>query len=195
MKNKELWRTVKFALFSASAGIIETLAMILCEEVIQIPGHYICYTIALVLSVLWNFTLNRKFTFKSAENVPKAMFLVFLFYLPFAPFTIWTEHYLADRCGWNEYLVLAINMALNLVLEYLWDAKVVYRNSTDTNDLAKKQAETEAAEAAKACRKRALYFRAAWSRAALRVLGKHLRIYFFFTRSMVRIFLMLYCEY
>lgn len=150
MKNKELWRTVKFALFSASAGIIETLAMILCEEVIKIPGHYICYTVALVLSVLWNFTLNRKYTFKSAENVPKAMFLVFLFYVPFAPFTIWTEHYLADRCGWNEYLVLAINMALNLVLEYLWDAKVVYRNSTDTNDLAKKQAEKETAEEAKA---------------------------------------------
>ena len=88
MKNKELARTLKFILFSASAGIIETVAMILCEEVIKIPGHYVCYTIALVLSVLWNFTFNRKFTFQSAENVPKAMFLVFLFYIPFAPFTI-----------------------------------------------------------------------------------------------------------
>ena len=144
MKNKELARTLKFILFSASAGIIETVAMILCEEVIKIPGHYVCYTIALVLSVLWNFTFNRKFTFQSAANVPKAMFMVFLFYVPFAPFTIWLEHVLADTRGWNEYLVLAINMALNLSLEYLWDNNVVYRNSKDTNERAMKQAEKEA---------------------------------------------------
>ena len=143
MKNKELKRTLKFILFSASAGIIETVAMILCEEVIKIPGHYVCYTIALVLSVLWNFTFNRRFTFQSAANVPKAMLLVFLFYVPFAPFTIWLEHVLADVHGWNEYIVLAINMALNLSLEYLWDNNVVYRNSKDTNDRAKKQAEKE----------------------------------------------------
>lgn len=147
MKNKELARTIKFVLFSASAGIIETLAMILCEEVIKIPGHYVCYTIALVLSVLWNFTFNRKFTFQSAENVPKAMLLVFLFYIPFAPFTIWMEYFLGDVHGWNEYLVLAINMALNLSLEYLWDSKVVYRNSKDTNDIAKRKAAKEAAKA------------------------------------------------
>lgn len=139
MKNKELVRTLKFVLFSASAGIIETLAMILCEEVIKIPGHYVCYTIALVLSVLWNFTFNKKFTFKSAANVPKAMLLVFLFYVPFAPLSIWLEHILADVNGWNEYVVLAINMALNLSLEYLWDSKVVYRDSMDTNDVAEKQ--------------------------------------------------------
>lgn len=143
MEKKEVWRVVKFALFSASAGIIETVAMILCEEVIEIPWHYVCYTIALVLSVLWNFTFNRKFTFKSAENVPKAMLLVFLFYVPFAPFTIWLEHILADVNGWNEYVVLAINMALNLSLEYLWDSKVVYRNTIDTNDIAMKEKEKE----------------------------------------------------
>ena len=145
-KKKEVWRAVKFALFSASAGIIETVSMILCEEVIKIPGHYVCYTIALVLSVLWNFTFNRKFTFQSAANVPKAMLLVFLFYIPFAPFTIWLEHILADVNGWNEYVVLAINMALNLSLEYLWDSKVVYKGQMDNNDLAKKQQEKEAAE-------------------------------------------------
>ncbi len=142
-KKKETARVLKFVLFSASAGIIETVAMILCEEVIKIPGHWVCYTIALVLSVLWNFTFNRKFTFQSAENVPKAMLLVFLFYVPFAPFTIWNEHFLADIHGWNEYAVLAINMALNLSLEYLWDNFVVYRNSKDTNDIAKKKQEKE----------------------------------------------------
>ena len=148
MKNKELIRTVKFVLFSASAGVIETLAMILCEEVIKIPGHYVCYTIALVLSVLWNFTFNRRFTFQSAANVPKAMLLVFLFYVPFAPFSIWLEHLLADVNGWNEYVMLAINMILNLVLEYLWDNFVVYRDSKDTNELARKKntEETESGE-------------------------------------------------
>ena len=139
MKKKETLRVIKFVLFSASAGIIETVAMVLCEEVIKIPGHYVCYTIALVPSVLWNFTFNRKFTFQSAENVPKAMALVFLFYIPFAPFTIWLQHILADVNGWNEYVVLAINMALNLSLEYLWDSKVVYRKSMDTNSIAKKK--------------------------------------------------------
>lgn len=145
-KKKETARVIKFILFSASAGIIETVAMILCEEIIKIPGHWVCYTIALVLSVLWNFTFNRKFTFQSAENVPKAMLLVFLFYVPFAPFTIWNGHFLADTHGWNEYAVLAINMALNLTLEYLWDNFVVYRHSKDTNDIAKKKLEKETNE-------------------------------------------------
>ena len=144
MEKKEALRALKFVLFSASAGIVEAVAMVLCEEVIKIPGHYVCYTIALVLSVLWNFTFNRKFTFQSAENVPKAMALVFLFYVPFAPFTIWLQHLLSDVNSWNEYVVLAINMALNLSLEYLWDAKVVYRKTMDTNEIAKrKQAKEE----------------------------------------------------
>lgn len=138
-KKKERIRVLKFVLFSASAGIIETLGMMLTEEIIKIPYHYVCYTIALVMSVLWNFTFNRKFTFQSAKNVPKAMLLVFLFYVPFAPFTIWLTHILADVNGWNEYLVLAINMGLNLSLEYLWDSKVVYKDSMDTNERAKKQ--------------------------------------------------------
>lgn len=144
MEKKEALRALKFVLFSASAGIVEAVAMVLCEEVIKIPGHYVCYTIALVLSVLWNFTFNRKFTFQSAENVPKAMALVFLFYVPFAPFTIWLQHLLSDVNSWNEYVVLAINMALNLTLEYLWDSKVVYRKTMDTNEIAKrKQAKEE----------------------------------------------------
>ena len=67
------------------------------------------------------------------------MLLVFLFYVPFAPFTIWNEHFLADTHGWNEYAVLAINMVLNLTLEYLWDNFVVYRNSKDTNNIAQKK--------------------------------------------------------
>ena len=146
MKNKREWgRVLKFTLFSISAGAIEMASFALLNELLH-GSYWPCYLIALTLSVLWNFTLNRKFTFQSAENVPKAMLLVFLFYVPFAPFTIWNEHFLADTHGWNEYAVLAINMALNLTLEYLWDNFVVYRHSKDTNDIAKKKLEKETNE-------------------------------------------------
>ena len=134
----EALRMVKFVLFSASAGIIQVVSFELLSKALKLP-YWGSYLTALCLSVLWNFTFNRKFTFQSAANVPRAMLLVFLFYVPFAPFTIWNEHFLADTHGWNEYAVLAINMALNLSLEYLWDNFVVYRNSKDTNDIAKKK--------------------------------------------------------
>lgn len=141
MEKKELLRTLKFVLFSASAGIVQTLTMILCEEVIKIPIHWVCYLIALVLSVLWNFTFNRRFTFQSAGNVPRAMGLVFLFYVFFAPASTLLTNFLADKKGWNEYVVLAICMVINLVLEYLWQNNVVFRNEKDTNALAKRQEE------------------------------------------------------
>ena len=82
--NKELLRTVKFVLFSASAGIIQIASFSLFEEALHLT-HWISYLLSLVLSVLWNFTLNRKFTFQSASNVPVAMAKVALFYLLFTP--------------------------------------------------------------------------------------------------------------
>ena len=132
-KKKEIWRVVKFVLFSASAGIIETVAMILCEEVLKIPGHWVCYTIALVLSVLWNFTFNRKFTFKDAGNVPKAMLLAFLFYVPFYPFQTWYVHtiksLLVDAIGVDGAGIIAEGtvMIINFALEFMWQKFVVFR--------------------------------------------------------------------
>jgi len=137
MKNKELARTLKFVLFSASAGLIEAGVFALMNEVLKL-SYWPCYLTALVCSVVWNFTFNRKFTFQSAENVPKAMLLVFAFYVVFAPASTLLGNYLAETLGWNEYLVTGINMALNLVTEYLYDRFVVYRNSIDTNERAKK---------------------------------------------------------
>lgn len=130
MENKEFLRTVKFFLFSVSAGVIEMGSFALMNELLQWK-YWLSYLIALVLSVLWNFTFNKKFTFKSAENVPKAMALVFSFYLVFTPLSTLLEHYLTSL-AWNEYLVTLINMVLNLVLEYFYDRYVVYRNSVDT---------------------------------------------------------------
>jgi len=143
-KRKELLRTVKFFLFSTSAGIIQMSSFALLNELTAAP-YWLSYLIALVLSVLWNFTLNRRFTFQSANNVPKAMLLVFLYYCVFTPASTWLEHLLADTLGWNEYLVTLINMCLNLVTEFLFQRFVVFRDSIDTNDIAKKKAEkTEA---------------------------------------------------
>ena len=150
MKNKkELWRVIKFVLFSASAGIIEIASFSLLNEFTSWP-YWPCYLIALVLSVLWNFTLNRRFTFRSANNVPLAMLLVALYYAVFTPLSTWLGSYLAETLGWNEYLVTAINMILNFVTEFLYDTFVVFRGTIDTNDLAKKQLEKEAAMEAEA---------------------------------------------
>ena len=132
MNKKELWRTVKFVLFSASAGIIQVVSFALLEEVLQLQ-HWLSYLISLVLSVLWNFTLNRKFTFCSAGNVPVAMAKVALFYAVFTPLsTWWTAVLTGEAIGWNEYLVLAITMIANFVLEYLYDRFFVFGKTIDT---------------------------------------------------------------
>ena len=134
---KEFWRAVKFTLFSVSAGIIEMASFVLLNELTS-WSYWPCYLIALVLSVLWNFTLNRKFTFRSANNVPLAMIKVALYYAVFTPLSTVLGNFLAEKLLWNEYLVTAINMVLNFVTEYLYDTFVVFRGSIDTNDVAKK---------------------------------------------------------
>lgn len=129
---KELMRTLKFVLFSASAGIIQVLSFTLLNEVFHL-WYWLSYLVSLVLSVLWNFTLNRKFTFCSANNVPVAMLKVAAFYLVFTPLsTWWTAWLTGEGIGWNEYLVLAITMITNFVTEYLYDRFVVFGGSIDS---------------------------------------------------------------
>ena len=137
-KNHEFWRIVKFVLFSASAGIIEMGVFALLNEWIR-WSYWPCYLIALTVSVVWNFTLNRRFTFRSASKVPRAMALVLLFYCVFTPVTTLLGNYLAETLLWNEYLVTGINMLLNITTEYLYDRFVVLRKSLDTNTPVKKQ--------------------------------------------------------
>ncbi|MBR5741906.1 MAG: GtrA family protein [Firmicutes bacterium] len=144
-KKKELMRTVKFTLFSISAGLIEIGVFTLLNELTNWP-YWPCYLIALVCSVLWNFTLNRKFTFQSANNVPKAMLLVALYYCVFTPVSTRLGNYLAEDLGWNEYIVTGLNMVANFVTEYLFDRFVVFRGSIDTNERARRQKEKENAK-------------------------------------------------
>ena len=146
MKKKKVIRTLKFVIVSASAGLIEIGVFTLMNEFTGLK-YWPCYLTALVASVIWCFTINRRYTFQSTKNVPRAMAMVFAFYLVFTPLSTILGNYLAETLHWNEYLVTAINMALNLSLEYLYDTFVVYRNEMDNNDIAaKKKAKEEAAK-------------------------------------------------
>ena len=130
--SKEAIRFVKFALFSVSAGLIEIGVFTLLNELAHLP-YWISYLVALVCSVVWNFTLNRKFTFKSAANVPVAMFKVACYYAVFTPLSTWLEHVLTMNMGWNEYLVTALNMIINFGTEFLYQRFFVFGKSIDTN--------------------------------------------------------------
>lgn len=131
MKQTKEWvRVLKFVLFSASAGVIQMGSFALLNE---FTGwrYWPCYLISLLLSILWNFTFNRRFTFKSNANITQAMLLVLLFYAFFTPATTVLGDWLAEDLQWNEYAVTIINMLLNLSLEYLYQRFVVYRNRID----------------------------------------------------------------
>ncbi len=135
-KREEMTRTVKFVLFSISAGVVEFGTFTLLDTFTD-WSYWVCYLIALVLSVVWNFTLNREFTFRSANNVPVAMLKVAAYYAVFTPVTTILGNWLTETCGWNGYLVTILNMALNFVTEYLFDRYVVFGKSIDTNERAK----------------------------------------------------------
>ena len=142
-RRREFWRTVKFVLFSISAGIIQFASFALLYNGFQIT-YWISYLVSLILSVIWNFTFNRRFTFKSTAKVPGAMLKVFGYYCVFTPVTTVLGHFLEGSLGWNGDLVTLINMGLNLVTEFLFDKYVVYRGNIDTNDLALKEQEKTA---------------------------------------------------
>lgn len=124
-----LWQAVKFTLFSISAGIIQIGSFALLE--IFIKDYWIPYLTSLILSILWNFTLNRRYTFKSAANVPVAMAKVFGFYLVFTPLSTYLGD-LAEGAGTNDFVILIVTMLANFVLEFLFCKFVVYRGQEDT---------------------------------------------------------------
>ena len=126
---KQLWQAVKFTLFSVSAGIIQVGSFALME--IFIKDYWVPYLVSLVLSIVWNFTLNRRYTFKSAANVPVAMAKVFGFYLVFTPLSTFLGN-LAEGRNVNDFIILAVTMLANFVLEFLFCKFVVYRGQEDT---------------------------------------------------------------
>ena len=156
-KKDNALQAIKFALFSASAGIIQVASFTILNELVVpniniqnetvmkiLSAEYgVCYLVALILSVLWNFTFNRKFTFKSATNIPVAMLKIFGFYCVFTPISTIIGETVMRNTSWEfaEYIVLACTMATNMVTEVLFCRFVVYKDSMNTNDLAKKKEE------------------------------------------------------
>ncbi len=154
-KKDNALQAIKFALFSASAGIIQVVSFTLLNEVVLPNIHIeneavmkvlsaeygVCYLVALLLSVIWNFTFNRKFTFKSATNVPIAMLKILGFYCVFTPISTIIGEAVMRSTSWEfaEYVVLACTMATNMVTEFLFCRFVVYKDSMNTNDLAKEK--------------------------------------------------------
>lgn len=131
----QLWQALKFTLFSMSAGIIQIGSFAILE--IFIKDYWIPYLVSLILSIVWNFTLNRRFTFKSAANIPVAMAKIFGFYLVFTPVSTYLGS-LAEQNGGNDFVILILTMISNFVLEYLFCKFVVYRGQENTLNQDKK---------------------------------------------------------
>lgn len=134
--NKNLWQAVKFTLFSVSAGIIQVLSFALLHDVLGLESYWMSHVPSLVLSVIWNFTFNRRYTFRSDAPLVRSMLLVALFYVVFTPASAWWGT-LLERAGVHAWLIEAINLLANFVLEFLYQRFIVYRGHIDTNDIAR----------------------------------------------------------
>ncbi len=130
IKYSDMIQFYKFTAFSISAGIIQILSFTLIFELAHVP-YWPAYLTALTLSVLWNFTFNRRFTFKSANNVPIAMTKIFIFYLIFTPLSTWWGDALVS-ININEYIVLGGTMIINFVTEFLYSRQFIYKNQMNT---------------------------------------------------------------
>lgn len=130
MNKNSVSQMIKFTLFSVSAGVIQAGSFALFEEVFKMP-YWPSYLISLILSIVWNFTFNRRYTFKSAVNVPSAMAKLFGFYAVFTPVSTYLGH-VAEGGGINDYVVLIVTMLSNFVLEFLFSKFVIYRNQENT---------------------------------------------------------------
>jgi putative flippase GtrA len=129
-------QVAKFVAFSMGAGIIQTVTFTLLNELAHL-NYWVSYLTALILSVLYNFTVNRRYTFKSATNVPKAMLKVAFYYLIFTPVSTVLGQ-MAETAGVNEYIVLAVTMLCNMATEFLVCRFWVFKDSINTNDIAEK---------------------------------------------------------
>ena len=130
MQKESIFQMLKFTLLSLSEGNIQVASFTLLNEVFRLI-YWPAYLASLVLSIVWNFTLNRKYTFKSAANVPVAMLKLFGFYAVFTPVSTYLGH-VAESFGVNDYIILAVTMISNFVLEFLLSKFVMYRNQENT---------------------------------------------------------------
>ncbi len=130
MKMNNFFQMIKFTLFSISAGIVQVGSFTIFNELFRWM-YWPSYLVSLILSIVWNFTFNRRYTFKSAANIPLAMGKLFGFYLVFTPLSTWLGH-LAETAGINDYIILVFTMLSNFILEFLFCKMVVYKNQENT---------------------------------------------------------------
>lgn len=123
--NKNVLQAIKFTLFSLSAGIIQIVSFAILHDVLGVDSWWMSYLPSLVLSVLWNFTFNRRYTFKSDEPMARQMLLVALFYLVFTPLSTWWGNAL-EAAGWHDWLIQVLTMLINFATEFLWQKFVVF---------------------------------------------------------------------
>lgn len=128
---REFFRFLKFLVVSIGAGVIQLTTFALMNELFK-WNYWPCYLISLILSVVWNLTVNRKVTFRSTANIPLALIKILAFYAVFTPTTTLLGNWLVETVGWNEYLVTVLNMVLNFITEFLYQRFVVFRGSIDT---------------------------------------------------------------
>ncbi len=130
MKKNEIIQFLKFTLFSISAGIIQVVTFVIFNEFLSFK-YWPSYLISLILSIVWNFTFNRRFTFKAAVNIPIAMLKLLGFYAVFTPLSTVLGH-LAEGVGINDYIILGVTLLCNFVLEFLFSKFVMYKNKENT---------------------------------------------------------------
>lgn len=136
MKDRtDFLKALKFTLFSVSAGIIQIVSYTIFLELLRLDT-WLSYLVSLILSVVWNFTFNRKYTFKATEHLTRAMILVAGYYLVFTPLSTWWTAVLtganpftgveATCAQWLKYVVEIGTMVVNFVTEFLFQTFVVY---------------------------------------------------------------------
>ena len=130
MKKETIFQMFKFLMFSISAGVVQIVSFTLFNEVFA-WRYWPAYLVSLVLSVIWNFTFNRQFTFKSAANIPIAMLKLFGFYVVFTPVSTYLGH-VAETAGINDYIILVVTMVTNFILEFAFCKFVMYKNQENT---------------------------------------------------------------
>ena len=117
-------------MISISAGVIQIGSFTLFYELFKWQ-YWLAYLVSLLLSIIWNFTINRKVTFKSANNVRLAMLQLLGFYAVFTPTTMLLGQWI-EGLGVHGVIVEVVTMVLNFVLEFLFCRFVIYRDSCDT---------------------------------------------------------------
>ena len=128
MKKKELLQALKFTLFSISAGIVQAVSFAILHDVLGLESYWLSHVPSLILSVLWNFTFNRKYTFRSDVPLARQMILVALFYVVFIPASAWWGDALQHQFGWPSWGIEILNMAINFITEFLYQKFIVFRD-------------------------------------------------------------------